>query len=108
MRLSSVFLCTALFALCTGANANTASSIDAGLSDYQESVAIYARKLGQPIPRVQDYGYGMNLDVATVISRSIMPASCDAVPMRMTYKDSAGKLNTVQYMVQGKCRPKQE
>jgi len=30
--------------------------------------------------------------------------SCDVVPSRMTYEDSAGQLKTVEYQVMGRCR----
>ena len=88
--------------------AQSAFCAESQLNEYQSSVDEYARRLGQPNPEVKDYNYGIQLDVASVVSRSPMTSSCDAVPVRMTYKDSTGKLNTVQYLVQGKCRPQQE
>lgn len=58
----------------------------------------------QPTPSSDtavDYHYGMRLDVARVISHSEIPPVCHAVPVEMTYEDSAGEQHTVRYRVMG-------
>ncbi len=50
----------------------------------EKAMAAYAIKKGKPVPEVQAYRY--------------------AVPSRMTYEDSSGKLNTLEYQVMGVCR----
>jgi len=70
----------------------------------EQAMSAYAEKKGQPAPVVQAYRYGMKLDIAKVVSVTPPIRSCDAVPSRMTYEDSTGKLNTVEYQVMGICR----
>lgn len=70
----------------------------------QKAMAAYAQKNGQPAPQVQAYRYGMALDIAKVVNVTPPISSCNAVPSRMTYEDSSGKLNTVEYKVMGVCR----
>lgn len=70
----------------------------------QKAMAAYAQKNGQPAPQVQAYRYGMALDIAKVVNVTPPISSCNAVPSHMTYEDSSGKLNTVEYKVMGVCR----
>ena len=44
------------------------------------------------------------LDIAEVVNVTPPIRSCNTVPSRMTYEDSSGKLNTLEYQVMGICR----
>ena len=70
----------------------------------EKVMADYAARNGKPAPEVQAYRYGMPLDIAKVVSVTPPIRSCNAVPSRMTYEDSSGKLNTIEYQVMGLCR----
>ncbi|WP_073523842.1 DUF2790 domain-containing protein [Pseudomonas fluorescens] len=70
----------------------------------EKAMAAYAIKKGKPVPEVQAYRYGMDLDIAKVVNVTPPIRSCNAVPSRMTYEDSSGKLNTLEYQVMGICR----
>lgn len=74
------------------------------MSDNQQAMAAYALKQGKEQPQIQDYRYGMKLDIAKVVNVTPKISSCDIVPSRMTYEDSSGKLNTIEYQVMGQCR----
>ncbi|MNC41833.1 hypothetical protein D3C75_906190 [compost metagenome] len=50
---------------------------------------------------VEKYHYGMDLDVARVISRSEVPNVCATVPVQMVYEDHQGKRHTLEYLVMG-------
>ncbi|WP_408004330.1 DUF2790 domain-containing protein [Zestomonas carbonaria] len=47
------------------------------------------------------YRYGMDLDIARVVSHSDIPNVCGVVPVEMTYEDSQGDRHTLQYRVIG-------
>ncbi|MDR6576426.1 MULTISPECIES: DUF2790 domain-containing protein [Pseudomonas] len=70
----------------------------------EQAMAAYAAKQGKPAPEVQAYRYGLELDIAKVVNVTPPIRSCNAVPSRMTYEDSNGKLNTLEYQVMGVCR----
>lgn len=70
----------------------------------RQAMVAYAEKKGKPAPQIQTYRYGMNLDIAKVINVSLPIRSCGPVPSRMTYEDSSGQLNTLEYLVMGVCR----
>ncbi|MHC6224898.1 DUF2790 domain-containing protein [Pseudomonas sp. X10] len=50
---------------------------------------------------VVDYRYGMDLDIARVLSRSKVPNVCEVVPAEMTYEDSDGVRHTLRYRIMG-------
>lgn len=50
---------------------------------------------------VEQYSYGLHLDVAKVISQTEIANVCGVVPMRMTYDDSQGKRHILAYQVLG-------
>ena len=79
-------------------------AFEALMSDNQKAMEAYALKHGKDRPVVQDYRYGMKLDIAKVVNVTPPIRSCDIVPSRMTYEDSSGKLNTIEYKVMGLCR----
>jgi len=70
----------------------------------EKAMAAYAERKGKPVPVVQVYRYGLKLDIAKVVNVTPPIRSCNPVPSRMTYEDSSGKLNTLEYQVMGICR----
>lgn len=70
----------------------------------EKAMADYAVKKGKPAPEVLTYRYGMTLDIAKVVNMTPPIRSCNPVPSRMTYEDSTGTLNTLEYKVMGVCR----
>ncbi|MNG15350.1 hypothetical protein D3C84_991720 [compost metagenome] len=52
-------------------------------------------------PAIEQYHYGMELDIARVISRSEIPDVCGIAPAYMTYEDHQGKVHRLEYMVFG-------
>ncbi|WP_374438750.1 DUF2790 domain-containing protein [Pseudomonas panipatensis] len=52
-------------------------------------------------PAVEQYTYGMKLDVAHVVSTTDVSNQCGIVPAQMTYEDSQGQRHTVEYQVWG-------
>lgn len=75
------------------------------MQENQRAMEAYAAAHGKPAPEVVPYQYGMELDVAKVISVTRKADVCGVVPSRMTYLDSKGSLQTVEYraVVRG-CR----
>ncbi|WP_025856512.1 DUF2790 domain-containing protein [Pseudomonas sp. CHM02] len=70
----------------------------------EKAMADYAAKNGKPAPEVRAYRYGMKLDIVKVVNVTPPIRACNPVPSRMTYEDSSGKLNTLEYQVMGVCR----
>ncbi|MNF71816.1 hypothetical protein D3C84_537750 [compost metagenome] len=50
---------------------------------------------------IEQYHYGMKLDIAKVISRSDIPDVCGIVPAYMTYEDHQGNVHRLEYRVFG-------
>lgn len=50
---------------------------------------------------VQQYHYGMNLDVQKIISKTDVSNKTGTVPVTMVYQDSQGQVHKVQYLEQG-------
>ncbi|MGF6693270.1 hypothetical protein M2318_003347 [Metapseudomonas resinovorans] len=50
---------------------------------------------------IEQYRYGMELDIARVISKSEIPDVCGVVPAYMTYEDHQGKVHRLEYVVFG-------
>lgn len=75
------------------------------LQENQRAMDAYAAELGKSAPKVEMYRYGMELDVARVISVTRKAKVCGVIPARMTFLDSKGELRTVEYQaVGGGCR----
>ncbi|WP_321862509.1 DUF2790 domain-containing protein [Pseudomonas paraveronii] len=70
----------------------------------EKSMAEYAAREGKVPPVVQNYRYGMTLDIAKVVSVTPPVRACGPVPSRMTYEDASGQLKTLEYQVMGVCR----
>lgn len=71
------------------------------MQENQRAMEQYALKNGKSTPEVVHYEYGMNLDIQKLVSVTQANKTCSVAPSRMTYEDSAGKLNTVEYRVMG-------
>lgn len=52
-------------------------------------------------PAVEQYTYGMKLDIAHVVSTTDVSNVCGVVPAQMTYEDSQGQRHTLEYQVMG-------
>ncbi|MCY1544739.1 hypothetical protein D9M68_806400 [compost metagenome] len=50
---------------------------------------------------VEHYHYGMELDIAKVLSRSDISNDCGVVPAYLVYEDHQGKVHRLEYMVFG-------
>ncbi|MFK8328438.1 DUF2790 domain-containing protein [Pseudomonas sp. BJa5] len=71
----------------------------------EQAMRAYAAANGKNPPQVTHYRYGMQLDVAKVISVTSNRGTCDAMPAQMTFEDSTGKLNILEYRTAGMdCR----
>jgi len=69
-----------------------------------KSMELYAARNGKEAPVVENYRYGMKLDISKVINITPPIQDCGVVPSRMTYENSAGQLKTVEYSIMGNCR----
>ncbi|TDF82383.1 DUF2790 domain-containing protein [Pseudomonas sp. H9] len=63
----------------------------------EQAMRAYAEANGKNVPEVTHYRYGMKMDVARVVSVTSVRRSCDVVPTQMTYEDSNGQLNILEY-----------
>ena len=63
----------------------------------------YAQKVKKPMPELEDYAYGMDLDVGKLVYVSPSVRYCGNVRSMMTYEDSKGELHMVRYLVKGEC-----
>lgn len=101
VTLGALLLALSFGAMAEGGGDRTFSQL---MDNNQKAMALYAAKNGKPAPEVQAYRYGMKLDIAKVVNVTPPIRACEVVPSRMTYEDSAGKLNTLEYQVMGMCR----
>ncbi|VXC47488.1 conserved exported hypothetical protein [Pseudomonas sp. 8Z] len=102
---------TALFplALLLAANSAYALSFPEGKvkQNEQKSLEItqrYAERSGKPMPDIQDYRYGMPLNIAKVVHQSPRIEYCGVVPKLMVFEDTSGELRSIRYRGQGECR----
>jgi len=72
----------------------------------EKAMQEYATSIGKNPPEVVHYRYGMKLDIAKVIRTTRTDTTCnDVMPAQITYEDSKGNLNTLEYRVVGtNCR----
>jgi hypothetical protein len=75
------------------------------MQENQQAMEQYAVRDGKAAPEVVQYKYGRILDIAKVVSMTPTTTYCGVVPSRMTYEDSSGKLNTLEYQVLGSNCP---
>ncbi|KIU53559.1 hypothetical protein B8W70_00630 [Pseudomonas sp. 1239] len=73
------------------------------IQEHQTAVAKYAEKNGKPMPEIQDYKYGMKIDVAKFVRQSQDPRTCKVYSRLMTFEDSQGTLKTVRYSLYSQC-----
>lgn len=74
------------------------------MQENEKAMERYAAKQGKTAPVVQNYRYGMELDIVKVVNITPPIKSCQVVPSRMTYEDSSGQLKTIEYQIMGQCR----
>ncbi len=67
----------------------------------EEAMQEYAIANGQNPPEVVHYRYGMRLDIDRVVHMTSTDGSCDVMPAQMTYENSSGELNILEYRVAG-------
>jgi len=61
-----------------------------------DTISVYRQK-----PEVQDYTYGMKMDIAKVVSLEYFPPTpnfCGVIPAQMTYEDSNGHMHAIRYL----------
>ncbi|EPM0512156.1 MULTISPECIES: DUF2790 domain-containing protein [Pseudomonas] len=75
------------------------------IQENQRAMEQYAVRNGKAAPEVVHYKYGMDLDIKKIVSVTQANKNCSVAPSRMTYEDSSGKLNTVEYRVMGSDCP---
>lgn len=92
--------------LASYAFSNEDSAVKNVIKNHQEAIVKYAEKNSKIVPKVIEYKYGMKLDVARVVRMSPELKECKIVPQLMTYEDSKGNLNTLQYKVMSACKGK--
>lgn len=69
----------------------------------RNATARYAQSVQKPMPELEDYRYGMDLDVAKLVHVSPGVRYCGNVRSMMSYEDSKGELHMVRYLVKGEC-----
>lgn len=76
------------------------------VQDHQRIILKYADGEKISLPKIVEYKYGMDLDIASVVRVSPDVRACKTMPQLMTYHDSKGELKTVQYRVMSGCKGK--
>lgn len=92
-----------VFSMATQANTFSEKQQSKLIKEHQEAVAAYAEKNGKQIPEIQDYEYGMKIDVAKFVRRSQDPRNCKVYSRLMTYENSQGVLKTLRYSMVAQC-----
>ena len=103
---SLVFAMAVVAPVASYAFSNEGPAVKNLIKDHQEAILEYAEKNKKTVPIVIDYKYGMKLDVARIVRMSPELKECKVVPQLMTYEDSRGDLNTLQYKIMSGCRGK--
>lgn len=92
-----------VFSMATQASTFSEKRQSTLIQEHQEAVAAYAERNGKQIPEIQDYKYGMKIDVAKFVRRSQDPLTCKVYSRLMTYEDSQGALKTLRYSMVSQC-----
>ena len=71
------------------------------MQENEQKMQEYATARGKTPPEVAHYRYGMKLDIAKVVNTTSTDSSCQVMPVQMTYEDSNGDLQTVEYRGMG-------
>ena len=95
LSIAALLLSISALALAEGGGDRTFTR---AMLENQKAMERYAASQGKPAPVVQSYRYGMALDIARVVNVTPAAKSCEVVPSRMTYEDSAGQLKTIEYL----------
>ncbi|QXI26572.1 DUF2790 domain-containing protein [Pseudomonas vanderleydeniana] len=103
---SLVFTLAIISPVVSHAFANDESLTRRIIQDHQEAISQYAQDNNKPLPAIVNYTYGMKLDIAKVIRVSPEMRLCKVIPQLMTYENSKGELNTLQYKVMSDCMGK--
>ncbi|EKJ7647023.1 DUF2790 domain-containing protein [Pseudomonas aeruginosa] len=75
------------------------------LQANEASTRAYALNAGKNPPPVVHYRYGMTLDIAKVIGLTPTYGKCGIMPAQMSYVDSKGEINILEYRTSGSsCR----
>ena len=103
MKVVKTFVIVSIFSLSSLAMAEGESDRVYGrmIQENQRAMEQYALRNGKDSPKLVHYKYGMSQDVQRVISTTQADKTCSVSPVRMTYEDSNGKLNTLEYKVFG-------
>lgn len=103
--MKAIFCGAALILFALGAQAASFATMKQKqyIQDHKEAVMKYAQRTGKAVPEIQDYRYGMELDVVKFVRQSQDPRSCSVFPRLMTFEDSQGQLRTIRYSMQSQC-----
>jgi hypothetical protein len=71
------------------------------IQENEQAMQEYAAARGKTPPEVAHYRYGMKLDIAKLVNVTPTDSSCEVMPVQMTYEDSNGNLQTVEYRGMG-------
>jgi hypothetical protein len=94
----------ALVTASVGAMASGGSPLNQRLEQAAEAATShYAQDAGKPMPQLEDYRYGMKLDVAKLVYSTPGVQHCGNVQSMMSYEDSQGDLHMLRYLVDGEC-----
>ncbi|KIU53569.1 hypothetical protein B8W70_00685 [Pseudomonas sp. 1239] len=96
----------AVFMLFSALSTNAHSSMQANEElerSAKDATARYAQSTKKPMPEVEDYAYGIKLDVSKLVYVSPNVRQCGSVNSMMSYEDSKGELHMVRYLVNGEC-----
>ncbi|WP_447750369.1 DUF2790 domain-containing protein [Pseudomonas nicosulfuronedens] len=100
MKLSRIFLLTALLGTTSLALADGGGDITFARMEQARQQAMQARQ-GTPSPtqvaEAKQYTYGMDLDIAEVVAVTPLSKDCGVVPVQMRYKDSFGDEQAIEY-----------
>ncbi|WP_312976622.1 DUF2790 domain-containing protein [Stutzerimonas nitrititolerans] len=99
----AAFMIAASLAMADGSSDRTYGDV---IRKNEKAINEYAIAQGKPSPKLTHYRYGMELDIAKVIRTTPTDSTCNNVmPAQMTYEDSSGNLNILEYRTAGtNCR----
>ena len=93
------FMSATSFAMAEGSSDRVYGKI---IRANEKAMQEYALSIGKNPPKVVNYRYGMKLDIVKVIRMTRTDIACnEVVPVQMTYEDSNGDLNILEYRVIG-------
>ncbi|AIR88892.1 DUF2790 domain-containing protein [Pseudomonas cremoricolorata] len=92
-----------LFSMASQATSFSDRTAQDAIREHQRVVADYAQKQGKSVPEIEDYRYGMNLDMYRFVRLSQDPRNCTVYPRLMTFEDTQGTLRTVRYSMFSRC-----